>query len=226
MSALEITDVAAAYGRARVLESATLRVEPGEVVGLVGRNGAGKTTLLRVISGLVKATAGTRRLGDKPLPASPAAVARRGVAHVPEGRGLFPALTVRENLQVGASVRRRRDATLAARVSELIPRIGPLLDRRAGSLSGGEQQLVAIARGLASDPSFFLVDEVSLGLSPKAAEEIYTLVRELGSAGIGCLLVDQNILAVQACSTRTYVLSGCRTRLHEAGAIDVAEIYN
>lgn len=226
MSALEITDVAAAYGRARVLESVSLRVDPGEVVGLVGRNGAGKTTLLRVISGMVGKTVGTLRLGGKPLPASPAAVARRGVAHVPEGRGLFPSLTVRENLQVGASVRRRTDAVMVDRLTELVPRIAAVLDRRAGSLSGGEQQLVAIARGLAGDPSFLLVDEASLGLSPRAAEEIYTLVRQLASAGIGCLLVDQNILAVQDCSSRTYVLSGGCTRLAETGAIDVAELYN
>jgi branched-chain amino acid transport system ATP-binding protein len=226
MSALEINDVAAAYGRARVLESASLRVEPGEVVGLVGRNGAGKTTLLRVVSGMVGMTRGTINLGGRSLPRVPAAVARRGVVHVPEGRGLFPSLTVRENLRVGASIRRRLDASIVDRVTELVPRIAPVLDRRAGSLSGGEQQLVAIGRGLAADPSHLLVDEASLGLSPRAAEEVYSLVRHVASGGIGCLLVDQNISAVQDCSSRTYVLSGGSTRLVGTETIDVAELYD
>jgi branched-chain amino acid transport system ATP-binding protein len=217
MSVLRIHDLKVSFGSARVLERADLVVGAGEIVGLVGRNGAGKTTTLRAVSGLVKAERGWAELDGRRLPSNAAQVARAGVVHIPEGRGMFATLTVRDNLRLGATAvgrRYRGDDDVVQR----FPRLEPLLDRRAGHLSGGEQQLVAICRGVLAEPRVLLVDEFSLGLSPIAAEEaISVLVSICRESGMALLVVDQNVRSLGRICDRMYALTGGRTRILEGG---------
>ncbi|MBO9577598.1 MAG: ATP-binding cassette domain-containing protein [Microbacteriaceae bacterium] len=192
---LEIENLVVGYGKAIVLHGLSLRVAPGEIVGVAGPNGAGKSTLLKVISGLLPRTADRMTFDGVPLKRDPVAVVGRGVVHVPEGRRMFANLTVEENLKVGAIGGRVRDYRAAReRVLALLPTIVPMLGRKAGLLSGGQQQQVAVARGLIANPSLLMVDELSLGLSPSAVASIsastVATCRELGT---GLLWVDQNI---------------------------------
>lgn len=192
---LRVENLTAGYGKALVVRGLSLNVGLGEIVGLCGRNGAGKTTTLRAITGTVERAASVLSIDGVDLPPSPTATARLGVAHVPEGRRLFGSLTVLENIQFGgiigrASSNMHKDVE---RLCEMFPRLKDLLNRRAGSLSGGEQQIVAIARGMAMSPMVLLVDEVTLGLAPIAAEAIMEELREVVARGeMGVLLVDQN----------------------------------
>jgi branched-chain amino acid transport system ATP-binding protein len=190
---LLVSGLTAGYGRAIVLEDLALDVSPAEVVGVAGANGAGKTTLLRVLTGLIPRTAGSVSFGGAELPCNPVKVSGRGVVHVPEGRQLFATLTVAENLKVGALAARRKDADLD-RLLEVLPDLEVLLPRKAGVLSGGQQQLVAVARGLIAGPRLLLIDELSLGLSPAAAEKITrSAVAACRAAGTTLVLVDQNV---------------------------------
>lgn len=192
---LTVQHLRAGYGKAMVLHGLDLDVAPGEVVGVAGPNGAGKTTLLRSISGVLARTADTLEFEGVPLRQNPVRVCSAGIVHVPEGRRLFANLTVTENLRIGARGRGVRDfqGALAA-VREMLPNLEPLLPRKAGLLSGGQQQLVAVARGLIARPKLLLVDELSLGLSPTAVISISATTmescRELGTA---VLWVDQNV---------------------------------
>jgi branched-chain amino acid transport system ATP-binding protein len=215
---LRVRGLRAAYGSAEILAGVDLEVRPGEVVGLAGRNGAGKTTTLRAISAMLPRRAAELSYAGDPLPASPRGVARRGVAHVPEGRGVLRELTVEENLRFAAvAVGRRyttaeRDAALA-----WFPPLTRLLGRRAGLLSGGEQQMLAIARGLAAGPRLLMVDELSLGLSPRAVREVLGgLLTACRGQRIALLIVDQNLRALAANCDRLYVLAGGVTTCHEA----------
>jgi branched-chain amino acid transport system ATP-binding protein len=191
---LELTDIRAGYGSEEVLHGLSLTVHPRGIVAIVGVNGAGKSTTLKVISGLLPARAGQVLVDGRRLRGGSAEEAvRAGVVHVPEGRQVFPNLTVRENLLLGAyaareaGARGRIDAALGV-FPELTPRLGAY----AGSLSGGQQQMLAIARGLMSDPRYLLLDEPSLGLSPQAARRIFEVIARLAHDGKGVLLVEQN----------------------------------
>ena len=170
---LRIEGLRAGYGKAVVLDGLDLHVAPGEIVGVAGPNGVGKTTLLRAVSGVVPRTADALEFHGAALPRDPVRTCARGIVHVPEGRRLFARLTVRENLLVGALGRRVRNPRAALdRVMRLLPRLEAMLDRKAGLLSGGQQQLVAVGRGLVGEPELLLVDELSLGLSPAAVNEV------------------------------------------------------
>ncbi|GIH13991.1 ABC transporter ATP-binding protein [Rugosimonospora africana] len=196
--------ISAGYGRVLVLHDVTVTVAPGEIVALVGPNGAGKSTLLRVASGMVRASRGSVRVDDRNLDrASIEQIARAGVAHVPEGRRLFPGLTVRDNLRLGGWQNRNRDLEP---VLALFPRLADRLRQAAGSLSGGEQQMCAIARALMSQPRFLLIDELSLGLAPVLVDEIMARLVAIAATGTGILLVEQDAGAALELAARGYVL--------------------
>ena len=220
MTGLEVTGLQAAYGSAVVLSGVDLRVGPGEVVGLVGRNGAGKTTTLRAISGTIPRRAEGMSFDGAALPAQPYRVARRGVIHVPEGRGVLRGLTVDENLAFGAAaVGGSFGAADRERTVAWFPALGPLLARRAGLLSGGEQQMLAIARGLMARPRLLMVDEMSLGLSPRAVREVMAAVLSAcRDEDIALLMVDQSLRSVAAHCDRLYVLAGGVTTGYEDAA--------
>jgi branched-chain amino acid transport system ATP-binding protein len=206
---LEVSALEAGYGRVQVLWGIDLEVGEGEVVALVGSNGAGKTTLLRAISGMIAPTGGDVRLGGDSLARrAPEDVVTAGVAHVPEGRRLFAGLTVRENLRVGAYAR-GGEADIE-RAVELFPRLGERLDQVAGSMSGGEQQMCAIARGLMADPKLIMIDELSLGLAPNLVEQILERLTSVTEAGTAVLLVEQDVDAALEAAARGYVLENGR----------------
>ena len=206
---LSVEGVEAGYGNMRALANITLHVEAGEIVTLVGANGAGKTTTLRALSGLIHPWKGVIRFGGEDISRlSPHEIVERGIAHVPEGRRLFPQMTVEENLALGAYSRRARERAPETREELLaaFPRVKERLHQRAGTLSGGEQQMVAIARGLMAQPRLLLLDEPSLGLAPKINEELFAKVAEIGKRGITVLIVEQNVVDVLSISSRGYVI--------------------
>jgi branched-chain amino acid transport system ATP-binding protein len=209
---LEVAGLSAGYGAALVLHGVSLTVGTGEIVALVGANGAGKTTLLKTVSGLVTARAGTLAIGGKPL-AGTSAVARvrMGLAHVPEGRQIFGELSVEENLEIGAYTVRRAisDEEYTARVAGVY-RLFPILHEKqhlpAGGLSGGQQQMLAIGRGLMLKPQLLLLDEPSLGLSPLLVTEIFRILSGLRETGVSILLSEQNARLSLAIADRGYVI--------------------
>jgi branched-chain amino acid transport system ATP-binding protein len=206
---LEVTGLAAGYGRVQVLWDVDLEVGEGEVVALVGSNGAGKTTLLRAVSGMITPTDGEVRLaGDSLVGRAPEEAVRAGISHVPEGRRLFAGLTVRENLRVGAYV--HGEHADIDRAIELFPRLGERLDQVAGSLSGGEQQMCAIARGLMANPKLIMIDELSLGLAPNLVEQMLERLTSVTEAGTAVLLVEQDVDAALEAAARGYVLENGR----------------
>jgi branched-chain amino acid transport system ATP-binding protein len=197
------------YGRVQALHSVSLQVAEGEIVALIGSNGAGKTTTLRTISGLIHPARGEVRLGGRPIHALAAEqISRLGVAHAPEGRRLFGRMTVRENLEMGAYTRRDDDGVHAdfERVFTLFPRLQERQSQLAGSLSGGEQQMVAIGRALMSAPKILLLDEPSLGLAPILVDAIFEVIREINAKGTTILLIEQNALLALRTAGRGYVL--------------------
>jgi len=206
MSILELHNVEARYGPVKALHGVSLEVGDGELVAVLGANGAGKTTTLRAISGTV------RRSGDfvfagKKLPRRAEATARAGIAHVPEGRGTFSELSVWENLRLGAYARRGKLKEEAQRVFEFFPRLEERRDQQAGTLSGGEQQMLALGRAIMARPKLLLLDEPSLGLAPLVVKEIFdALARMKGSDGMSVLVVEQNANLALAHATRAYVL--------------------
>ncbi len=207
MALLELRDVEARYGPVRALGGVSLAVDKGQIVAVLGANGAGKTTTLRAISGTVKRS-GQILFEGKPLGRrGPESVARMGVAHVPEGRGTFGELSVEENLKLGAYVRRGAIDDDIARVSEYFPWIAKRLDQHAGTLSGGEQQMLALARALMSHPRMLLLDEPSLGLAPLVTREIFRIVSELNEKeGLTVLVVEQNAAIALEVASYAYVL--------------------
>jgi branched-chain amino acid transport system ATP-binding protein len=206
---LELEDVTARYGPVTALHGITLRVDEGESVAVLGANGAGKTTTLRAVSGTVRRS-GKIALGGKSIVrTSPEAVARAGVAHVPEGRGTLTELSVRENLRLGAYTRRDRTAVAddERRVLSYFPQLSERSSQRAGTLSGGEQQMLALARALMLRPRLLLLDEPSLGLAPLVVAEIFRIVRELNEReGLAVLVVEQNAVVALDATARAYVL--------------------
>ncbi len=216
---LELEKVAARYGPVQALHDVSLDVAEGEVVSVLGANGAGKTTTLRAISGTVTRT-GIVALGGRPLKGGPEAAARAGVAHVPEGRGTFVELTVTENLRLGAYTRRDRKVKQdIARVSEYFPWMLERGNQRAGTLSGGEQQMLALGRALMSRPRLLLLDEPSLGLAPMVVKEFFRTVKHLNeNEGLTVLVVEQDARIALASSSRAYVLEVGRVALTGSSA--------
>jgi len=220
---VEAVAVDAGYGRIEVLHGVSLAAGPGEIVAVVGANGAGKTTLLRALSGLLAPTAGRVLLaGTDVTGRGPEAIAAAGLAHVPENRLVFPTLTVADNLALGAWTRRRDKAGLRARQDRVLghfPRLADRLGQPAGTLSGGEQQMLAIGRGLMAAPSVLVLDEPSLGLAPRVVREIFTTLGRLRAAeGLAIVLVEQNVRAAFTVADRAVVLDRGRVLLDGAPA--------
>jgi branched-chain amino acid transport system ATP-binding protein len=208
MSALlELEGVTGGYGQVTILRDISLTVDEGEVVVVLGANGAGKTTTLRAICGEISSK-GTRSFSGQPLPRSPEKVARAGIAHVPQGRGTFVDLTAEENLRLGAVTRRDGDvARDIARWYEVFPRLGERRNQPAGSMSGGEQQMLAIARAMMLRPRLLLLDEPSLGLAPLITREVFDRLGELNrEEGLTVLVVEQNANLALDIGHRAYVL--------------------
>jgi branched-chain amino acid transport system ATP-binding protein len=212
---LTLARIEGGYGEVRVLHGVSLAVAPGEIVGLLGRNGAGKTTTLRAIMGSVRPRAGSIRLDDIELTGLPPhEIPKRGVAYVPQGRRLFPYLTVAENLRMGLLVR-GGDAGTLEEVLALFPVLRERLRQRAGTLSGGEQQMLATARALCARPRFLLLDEPTEGLMPALVQRLLETVRGLKDRGVGVLLVEQRIDAALEVADRAVLIETGQVR-HEA----------
>ena len=205
---LEVRSLRAGYGGTEVLRGLDLSVGAGEIVAVLGSNGVGKTTLNKVLSGVLRANEGEIRFDGKTLTgASSADIVEAGLIHVPEGRKIFPNMSVRENLELG-SYRRGRDrrSTNLERVFDTFPRLRERSGQAAGTLSGGEQQMLAIGRGMMAEPRLLILDEPSLGLSPLLVEEMFALIGRLNRDGLAILLVEQNVVQSLECASRAYIL--------------------
>jgi branched-chain amino acid transport system ATP-binding protein len=203
---LELASVSSGYGRTIVLRDISMVVPPSSVVALLGPNGAGKSTLLKTIAGLIRPTAGDMRLFGKAVTKSkPHKLARNGLCLIPEGRGVFRSLTVRENLALQAGSTRNTKAL--EMITDAFPVLGQRFDQTAGSLSGGEQQMLALARAYIKNPRLVLVDEASLGLAPLLVESIFSFLRRLASEGASLLIVDQFVTQALAMADHAYVLT-------------------
>ncbi len=222
---LEVNNLNVYYGAIHALQGVSFNVGEGEIVTLIGANGAGKSTTLRTISGLIRPRGGTVNLRGKDITLMPAeSIVRQGIVQVPEGRKIFAPLTVRENLLMGAYTRedpQEIDRSLE-RVFASFPRLKERINQLGGTLSGGEQQMLATARGLMSRPTLLLMDEPSMGLSPILVEEIFRIIQEINSQGTSILLVEQNALMALSIASRAYVLETGRIVL-EGSASQVAE---
>ncbi|HTO10755.1 MAG TPA: ABC transporter ATP-binding protein [Candidatus Binatia bacterium] len=221
MSLLELAGVDVAYGDLPALQAVDLVVEAGETLSVVGANGAGKTTMLRTISGLLRPRRGEVRFEGERIDRLPChRVVERGVVHVPEGRKVFPSLTVRENLELGSYTRaaRAQRAPSLDRVFSLFPRLREREAQAAGTLSGGEQQMLAIGRALMTLPKLLMLDEPSLGLAPLIVKEIFATIAAINRDGTTVLLVEQNTRQALALSRRGYVLENGRVALVGTGA--------
>jgi branched-chain amino acid transport system ATP-binding protein len=218
VSLLEIKDLDVHYGAVHALRGINLSVDEGQIATLIGANGAGKSTTLRAISGLVKPTRGSVTFGGEALAGmAPHEIVRLGIAHAPEGRGIFANLSVDDNLEIGAYTRRDHAAIAEdrAKALKLFPRLGERLHQNAGTLSGGEQQMLAIARALLARPKLLLLDEPSLGLAPQVVQTIFQIIREINASGTTILLVEQNAHMALQVAHKGYVL--------EVGEIKMAD---
>jgi len=205
---LAVSGLRAGYGATEILRGVDLVVGQGEIVAVLGSNGAGKSTLNQAISGVVRPWTGSIRFDDVAIERErPSAIVARGLIHVPEGRRIFPNMTVRENLDLGAYRRGRkhRDDN-RRRVFSIFPRLAERQAQHAGTLSGGEQQMLAIGRGLMAEPRLLILDEPSLGLSPLLVEELFALIRRINADGIALLLVEQNVVQSLDVAQRAYIL--------------------
>jgi branched-chain amino acid transport system ATP-binding protein len=220
MSLLELDDVHSYYGNIHALMGISLRVEQGEIVALIGANGAGKTTTLRSISGLLHPRKGKVLLEGKEVGHLPAhTVHKAGLGLVPEGRGIFPGLTVTENLEMGAYILNDKDEIQKGieNAFSLFPRLKERAQQKGGTLSGGEQQMLATARGLMSNPKILLMDEPSMGLAPVLVDQIFDIIKELNARGTTILLVEQNALMALSIAHRGYVLQTGHIVLTDTG---------
>ena len=219
MALLEVDSIDVAYGNVQVLWDVSLSVERGETVALLGANGAGKTTTLKTICGGLTPTSGDVRLDGESIGDVPhEEVVAKGVAHVPEGREIFTESSVRENLELGAYVDRSEVEERLAEVYGVFPRLEERADQRAGTLSGGEQQMLAIGRGLMSDPDLLLLDEASLGLAPVLVENVFAAIERINEEGTTVLLVEQDIYNALGVADRGYVIKTGRITLSGTAA--------
>ena len=217
---LAAAGIHAGYGKLEILHDVSLEVRPGEIVSIIGPNGAGKSTAFKSIVGLLRPRAGTVRFKSQDITGlRPDLVLRRGLAYVPQGRIVFPQMTVLENLEMGAYIERDRARVAAAleRVCALFPVLAERRKQKAGTMSGGEQQMVAIARALMTTPSLILLDEPSLGLAPRFVALIFDKLAEMRGAGYTLMLVEQNATRALAIADRGYVLELGRNRFHGRG---------
>ena len=215
--ALTIENINVYYGNLHALRDVSLRVDAGEIVSLIGANGAGKTTTLKVVSGILAPRSGRIEFGGRSLTGLPQhRIARMGISHVPEGRGVFANLTVRENLDMGAYTRRsgREVGESLEKVFALFPRLAERSGQMAGTLSGGEQQMLAIGRAMVARPALMLLDEPSMGLSPLLVGEIFDMITEVNRSGATILLVEQNAYMALSIARRAYVLEAGSIVLH------------
>jgi len=222
---LEISGVTAGYGRTTVLRGVTINVPDASVVALLGPNGAGKTTLLRAASGLVPIREGRLLLdGDDVTGRTTADLARRGICHIPEGRGIFPSLTVRENLVLQSP--KGKEAEALERAVEVVPLLGERLEQNAGSLSGGQQQMLAVVRAYLVEPRAVLVDEASIGLAPAMVELVFSFLRQLAQAGTSLLVVEQYVAKALELADTVYLLNrGQIAHVGPAGELTADEIF-
>ncbi|MEA2527516.1 MAG: branched-chain amino acid transport system ATP-binding protein [Thermomicrobiales bacterium] len=218
---LQVQDIHTYYGHIHALKGISIEVQQGEIVTLIGSNGAGKSTTLKTISGLLQPRRGQILLNGTSLNGVPAhKVATMGVAQSPEGRRVFPRMSVLENLEMGAFTRGKADPNDLARVFDLFPRLKERINQKAGTMSGGEQQMLAIGRALMAHPSLLLLDEPSMGLSPILVEAIFAIVKEINAQGTTVLLVEQNALMALGIAHRGYVLQTGQIVLSDnAGAL-------
>ena len=217
---LEAKDLNVYYGAIHALQGVSFSVDEGEIVSLIGANGAGKSTTLKTISGLLRPRVGDVLLRGESLKTMPAQdIVRRGVIHVPEGRKIFAPLTVQENLEMGAFTRKDKVEIRQnmERVFQSFPRLKERLSQFGGTLSGGEQQMLAIGRGMMARPKVLLLDEPSMGLAPILVEEIFSIIKEINSQGVAILLVEQNALMALSVANRGYVLETGRIVLEGTG---------
>ena len=216
MSRIVVKDLSAGYGFVNVLRDVSLDINSGEIVAVLGSNGVGKTTLNNTLSGLIRPTSGEIRFDDEVISGrSPAEIVNMGLIHVPEGRKLFPNLSVRDNLELGSYRRGKGNReTNIDQVLDIFPKLRERIDQTAGTLSGGEQQMVAIGRGLMSEPKVLILDEPSLGLSPLLVEQMFELIKRINETGLAILLVEQNVIQSLAIADRAYVI--------EEGAVSIS----
>jgi branched-chain amino acid transport system ATP-binding protein len=217
---LEVNNLHVSYGPIKAVRGVSLSVRKGEVVALIGRNGAGKTSLLRAVSGMLKPVGGRITLEEKDITGTPShLLVARGMAHAPEGRGIFPNLSVEENLQLGAWLRKDPDGVASdeAWVLSLFPRLKERWKAAAGTLSGGEQQMLAISRALMSRPRLLLLDETSLGLAPQVIQLIFRILADVHSKGVSILLVEQNAHLALNLAGHAYVLETGEVAMEGAG---------
>ncbi|MBX9826277.1 MAG: ABC transporter ATP-binding protein [Xanthobacteraceae bacterium] len=217
---LTVSDLHTGYGATEILRGVDLVVHAGEIVAVLGSNGAGKSTLNRTISGVVRPWQGAIRFAGIPIDSvRPAEIVARGLIHVPEGRRIFPNMSVRENLDLGAYRRagnHKRDNR--SKVFEIFPRLAERQRQSAGTLSGGEQQMLAIGRGLMAEPRLLILDEPSLGLSPLLVEELFELIKRINAEGIALLLVEQNVVQSLEVARRAYILDNGKFVLQGSAA--------
>lgn len=223
---LSVSHLQAGYGDVQVLWDISLEVRPGELVCLIGSNGAGKTTFLRCVSGVVRATSGSVAVDGRDVTNAPSAeLVKAGVAHVPEGRRLFSAMSVRDNLLMGAYLRDDKEA-IAADLERVYAMFPILADRRrqdAGTLSGGEQQMCAIGRGLMAKPSLLMIDELSLGLAPRAVELLIERLRDINRSGVAILLVEQDVMNALELADRGYIINRGQVSMSGASSALLAD---
>lgn len=217
---LEVSDLRASYGDIEVLHGVDLRVEEGEIVALIGSNGAGKTTTMRTICGVLSPTAGSIHYHDEEISSLPShEIVERGIVQVPENRNLFTGLTVHENLLLGAQTdeaRASRDENIEA-MFELFPRLAERRDQRAGTMSGGEQQMLTLARALMDEPDLLVLDEASIGLAPHLVEEVFEVIEEIHADGLTVLMVEQNVQQTLTLADRGYVMENGQITMSASG---------
>ena len=218
MALLKVTDLSVSYGHIDALHHVSVEANEGEIVSIIGSNGAGKTTILRTISGLVKAKGGTIEFQGEPVPKQPHKIVQKGIVHVPEGRRTFSGLTIRDNLLVGGYLYKGKE--LEDRLEEQY-KLFPILEERknqfACTLSGGEQQMLAIARGLMAKPKILLLDEPSMGLAPLIVNQVFDIIRRIRDTGVTILLVEQNARKALGICDKAYVLENGRINISGTG---------